>query len=312
MKLGNLNLITLKNGAYEAVLAPEVGGAMISLTKNGVEAMNVPTNEEILRTKSTRFGYPLLFPPNRIDGGKFTAAGKTYQFPLNEPARGNSLHGFLHTRAWEVESVSENEAVLVFKGTPDTDFYQYLSCEFEVRRVFELTEEGLKETIVIKNTGKDTMPIGLGFHTAFKADPTSKVRVSIGKRIEVTERMLPTGVVRALSEEEAAFRNEGQNPIAWNMDDHYTVEPIEVIGEKFHGAVIERADATVTYEVDPFYRHWMIWNSGQDGTFICIEPQNWRINAPNLVEELGAEAGMDLLESGKTLEVATFLKIETK
>ncbi len=312
MELGNLTLITLRNGAYEAVIAPEVGGAMISLTKNGIEAMNTPENEEILREKPTSYGYPLLFPPNRIDGGKFTAAGKTFQFPLNEPKRGNSLHGFLHKRAWEVECVSEDKAVLVFKGTPDTDFYQYLSVEFEVRRVFELTEEGLKETVVILNTGKDTMPVGLGFHTAFKADPTSKVRVSIGKRIEVTERMLPSGVVRNLNEDEALFRGEGQNPIAWNMDDHYTVEPIEVDGKPLHGAVIERSDATVTYEVDPFYRHWMIWNCGQEGSFICIEPQNWRIDAPNLVDKLGDEAGMDLLESGKSMEVSTFLKIETK
>ena len=95
--------------------------------------------------------------------------------------------------------------------------------------------------------------------------------------------------------------------MAWNMDDHYTVRYLEKDGKSFHGALIHRAHGTVCYEVDPFYRHWMVWNCGQKGGFICLEPQNWRINAPNLVETLGKDAGFDVLESGQQIEVKAYL-----
>ena len=71
MKLGDLKIITLKAGEYEADFAPEVGGMLIRLAKNGVDSVNVPKEEARLRKDPTPYGLPLLFPPNRIDGGHF-------------------------------------------------------------------------------------------------------------------------------------------------------------------------------------------------------------------------------------------------
>ena len=96
--LGTLPIITLNNGIYEAKISPRTGGMLLSLKKNGVEVLHCPGSQEELQEAVTSYGYPLLFPPNRIEDGRFTAAGKTYQFPLNAPARNNSLHGFLHKR----------------------------------------------------------------------------------------------------------------------------------------------------------------------------------------------------------------------
>ena len=38
--------------------------------------------------------YPFV---NRLDGGRYTYRGQSYQFAVNEPARNNSLHGLLMT-----------------------------------------------------------------------------------------------------------------------------------------------------------------------------------------------------------------------
>ena len=43
----------------------------------------------------------------------------------------------------------------------------------------------------------------------------------------------------------------------------------------------------------------MIWNCRQEGSFICIEPQNWRINAPNL-DLPREESGLDVLADQET------------
>ena len=56
----------------------------------------------------------------------------------------------------------------------------------------------------------------------------------------------------------------------------------------------------------------MIWNKGCCGDMICIEPQDWRINAPNLVETLGAEAGFDVLEPGESVQAVSHLSIALK
>lgn len=307
-----LQILTLKKGAYEAMITPVVGGALLSLKKNGVEILNTPNTKEELMAAVTSYGYPLLFPPNRVEDGCFTAGGKTYQFPLNEPARHNSLHGFLHKKEWKVEKVAEDQAVLVFEADEQTDFYSFFPVRFEIRRQYDLAEEGLKETITITNKGEEAMPVGLGFHTAFRVDETSHVWASVGERVITNERMLPTGEFRELNEKERAFREEGISPVAFNMDDLYEVEPLEVNGQPFHGAIIETKETKAYFTVAPFFRHWVIWNKNCNGKFMCIEPQNWTINAPNLVETMGEKAGMDMLGAGETISVWTFLCAENK
>ncbi len=310
--IGEMEIIELEHGGYRIQVVPQLGGQVISLEKNGVEALNVPGDPALFVEKSTSYGLPILFPPNRIDGGKFKTATREYQFAINEPARGNSLHGFLHKRPWKLVSAEADTLQVEFEAGPETDFYGYYPHTFRAVQTNQLSKEGLLQEISIENKGDEPMPIGLGFHSAFKVDEESLVRISVGKRILMSDRMLPTGEVRELNEEEARLRAKGLTPIAWSMDDHYTAEPIEENGKPFHGAIVERKDGRIFYEVDPFYQHWMIWNSNQAGNLICLEPQNWRVNAPNLVSEgMGEkEAGFYQLQPGETLKVYTKLWIE--
>lgn len=310
--LGSYEMIEIKAGGYTLQAVPQLGGQVISLEKGGLQALHTPASQEALDQASTAYGLPVLFPPNRIDGGHFQTPFREYQFPVNETARGNSLHGFLHTRPWQVAEVGEDHLKLQYKADETTDFYPFYPHAFTAAQTYRLDENGLHQEIAIENQSGQPMPVGLGFHSAFAADKQTKVRVSVGKRILMSERMLPTGEVRSLNEEEQRLRAEGLEPVAWSMDDHYTAEPIEEAGRPFHGAVITRAGGKVIYEVDPFYQHWMIWNAAQQGEFICIEPQNWRVNAPNLVNEgmEEGEAGFCMLNPGETLKVWAALRIE--
>ena len=310
MKFGDKDIYTLKAGGYTAWAVPALGGQMMGLSKDGIQALHEPVSPEDTVKGSTSYGFPILFPPNRIDGGHFTLRGREFQFPLNEPARNNSLHGFLHKRPWKVEEAADNLLRMSFTGDENTDFFSIFPVKFKVEQLYELDETGLSQTITVTNTGSDPLPLGLGFHSAFVVDPDSRVLLSVGKRIEVTDRMLPSGVVRELSEEEAPLRKEGLDPMAWEMDDHYTVKALEIDGKPFHGALISRDGATVRYQVDDFYRHWMIWNCKKKGGFICLEPQNWRIDAPNLVNTIGEDSGFDVLEPGQTISVKAHLSIE--
>ena len=315
-KIPGISTVTINQGPYEALVAPLNGGHLLSLEKisqkGTYKALHEPDSRDELLKTPTSYGLPVLFPPNRIDGGTFTAAGKTYHFPINEAERNNSLHGFLHTRPWKVISQSNSGLTMEFTLGQDDGFYDSFPVEGKVRLSYELDEEGLEQTIRVANTGEDPMPLGLGWHSAFSVEPTSRIRLSIGQRVEMTDRMLPSGVVRDLSEGEEAFRRQGQLPCQWEMDDHYTVKPLDMGGKPFHGALIDNGSYLIRYTVDPFYRHWMVWNAYQNGHFICLEPQNWRVNAPNLVEKLGEEAGFDLIPPGQTVTAKAHIEILEK
>ncbi|MBR3393401.1 MAG: aldose 1-epimerase [Firmicutes bacterium] len=310
MEFGGKQVITLEAGGYTAWALPEAGGQLIGLSRNGIKALAEPKSWEDFEKGTTSYGLPILFPPNRIDGGRFEVEGKVFQFPLNEAKRGNSLHGFLHKRPWEVVESKSDYLKMRFVGDDTTDFFSVFPVYFEVIQEYKLDETGLHQTITVTNIGEDPLPLGLGFHSAFVVDEDSRVLLSVGRRIEVNDRMLPSGVVRELSEAESALREGGLDPMAWSMDDHYTVEELTIHDQKFHGAVIYRKGAVVTYEVDPFYRHWMVWNCNQKGGFICLEPQNWRINAPNLFSSIGLESGFDLLPAEEEISVDAHISID--
>ncbi|MFQ9801701.1 MAG: hypothetical protein ACLR23_25520 [Clostridia bacterium] len=75
------------------------------------------------------------------------------------------------------------------------------------------------------------------------------------------------------------MRTEGLSPFYADLDGHFTSKPLE---GNFHGAIITTPSLGIKtwYEVDSVYKHWMIWNCEREGSFICIEPQNWKSTRP--------------------------------
>lgn len=303
--------ITLHAADYEAVFAPQIGGACVQLKKNGREIFHHIEGGSFEAADAARYGLPLLFPPNRLDGGKYIFEGQEIHYPIKNAELNVSCHGSVHRKAWQVEGYTEEddfaEIHLVYEGDGEEDQGELYPYEYEIEQVYTLDAQGLHQEVRITNFTEQNMPIGLGFHTAFALHPEhgEKVSVSIGKHIQLSERILPTGVLEDLSEQEAAFASaEGGDGLFRVLDDHYTASPLQINGKPFHGAILtDPVSGTRTcYKVDSFYKNWMIWNCGQEGSFICLEPQNWRINAPNL--KCGPEeSGMDVLGPQETLSV---------
>ncbi len=85
----------------QATVLPEVGANLVSfrdLTR-GFTFLHEPGADEMddFRQKPYLYGIPVLFPPNRYDGGTFTYARKRVQLPVSEAETGTHLHGFLYT-----------------------------------------------------------------------------------------------------------------------------------------------------------------------------------------------------------------------
>jgi aldose 1-epimerase len=293
--------IHLSAGGYEALIVPEVGANLVELKdiNRNVSVLNSPNNLhgfERLRKFPLIFGVPVLFPPNRIEDGKFKVEDKVYEFKINEKSRNNYMHGFISKEKWiitkkEVISESEVQIEAVFNFTKEHNFYTYFPHESEYKLVYNLSNRGLKQTMTITNFGNEKMPIGVGYHTAFRVPfcengyiKDYRVLASIDKRWEQNERLLPTSKLLELTEEEQKYHNKGIRPNKYELEAHYKLKSMDLKGKKINGAIIqdERNGIRVVYDMGESYKHFVIWNGLIDNNVLCIEPQSCIINAPNV------------------------------
>lgn len=301
-------------GGYSAIVIPGIGANLIQLkNKNrNLNILRIPPDIETFRKRPQVYGIPVLFPPNRIGGGTFEAAGMVYNFPKNEPSNPNNhIHGLLRTRPWKVTFTGTTDSTasveLTFSADSNTDFYKYFPHKFDFKLNYKLSDKGLKQTAQIINHSDKPMPVGLGYHTAFNI-PFSKnscaencrLKVTVGHKWELNDELLPTGKSLPLSTKLKKMTEEGMCPSGHSMDGLFSSEIQNINGKYFNGAVIEDNDAGVrlVYEVGLGFKHWVIWNDGGNKGFICPEPQTWMTNAPNvdLPEEI---SGFRLLVPGE-------------
>lgn len=304
-----MSTITLNAGPYSAVFEPSRGGMLIALKKDGKDLMHHYDSLKEIDEKPYSFGFPPLFPPNRLDDGKFMFDGKQVDMPLTDPTKGNSCHGYIHNQPWQMDGYTQGddcaEIHMSFLADENTNFYSYYPFKFSLEVTYILDVNGLHQSLTLTNEDDCRIPTGFGWHSAFALNPEhgTRVQISFGKEIELTERSLPTGRLLELDEELAKFRTpEGQTPLYRVFDNHFTAEPFEKDGKPFHGVILtDPVDRTRTvYVADPKFIHWMMWNDEQNGQYVCLEPQNWRINAPNL--DLPAEeSGFTVLEVGESV-----------
>jgi len=174
--------VILRYGSYEAAVIPSIGANLISLRDHAHQytILREPRSIDELCAAPGVYGIPVLFPPNRYEDGRFPWNGKVYEFPVNEAATNNHLHGFLMDIPWNVEGFGsdELESRVVLSVTIDErhPVYRYLPHRFTVRLRYALDRDGLRQQVSIHNEGTDEMPCLLAFHTAINAPfaPNSK------------------------------------------------------------------------------------------------------------------------------------------
>ncbi len=312
----------LRAGDWEALVVPQCGAHLISLTNRtrGFDILRTPPTVAALREHPAVWGIPVLFPPNRIAEGRFDFDGREYRLPINEPNRGNHIHGLLLAAPWKVERLTtiDNTAEIgmVFEQNADSAAYKSFPAAFVFSLIYALRREGLVQSVRIENIGDAPMPVCLGFHTAFNipfvagtAAADYSLRVTIGdKRWEMDqERYLPSGKALPLNEREKLLKSIGIAPIAEPISAHYPAGTVEA----FNGAELScpRADVKLVYDVGAAYGHWVLWNGGGSKGFICPEPQTCMVNARNL--RLPATVtGMISLAPGQTWQTSSEIRIE--
>jgi aldose 1-epimerase len=152
---------------YESVVVPSLGANVISLraTVNGqtVDILRTPPDGETLLNDPYAYGVPILFPANRVAGGKYSWDGVEYSFPKNYPNNVH-IHGVLHNREWPVAGFGAENSRAWVRFTLDTDqdsgLFQHFPVSMAIHLEITLSENGLTHSFTVRNKSKDMTRAG--------------------------------------------------------------------------------------------------------------------------------------------------------
>lgn len=179
------------DGDYHARVDPN-GARLMRLHHRGEPLIEDTTTSaaavEVLEASS------ILAPwPNRLDGGRFSWQGRDVQVPVNEPDRGNAIHGLIRRRPFTVTSHSAHEVELAC----EIDANEWPG-QLTVTVGFRLTDAGLEMSITATTDDDAAVPFAWGWHPYLRAGNAAldecTLKLPAAYQLDLDgERLLPTG-----------------------------------------------------------------------------------------------------------------------
>lgn len=300
-------MIELNAAGYTALIAPQLGGSCVRLARFGSETLRTP--ETFPPENPFLYGTPMLFFPNRIDGGRFEFEECVYQLPVNEVKTGCFLHGTLHSTPFAVVARSENAVTLEYRAAKDAPYLTFPHA-FTLRQTWTLGEDGLAQQVTFTNDSGLNMPVALAFHTTFRLPfgPDSApqdMRLTLDSTAEYSRdaRYLPDGGAAAEYPGRIEM-DEGRY-----MPSAQSVSRFLRMGSRREMRLTDtRAGTALTYRAGEGYNYWMVVGGGENG-YLCVEPQTWMINCPNAPFPR-EESGFAFLRPGESRTYETNMQIE--
>lgn len=157
-------LVTLKSGAAECCLCPEVGGSIISWSISGQELLRRADFSAIASGDPFRFAsFPLVPFSNRIANGKFHWEGEQIEIEPNFAPEPHAIHGIGWKVPWEITEQSDAQTVLTFRHHAD-DRWRW---PFAATQFFTLGEDILTIALEAMNLSDAPVPLAFGHHPYF-------------------------------------------------------------------------------------------------------------------------------------------------
>jgi aldose 1-epimerase len=253
----------------QARIAPEIGGALLSLHHGG-RLLTRETPDEVIKAGNVRLtaGFPLVPYVNRIADGHFSFAGRSFQLATNFPDSSHPLHGLGWQRAWRVVQQSSADCLLTYDtGAGDEKDWPF---RFSAELRYGLRDDGLDISLAMTNREHTAAPAGLGFHPFFLVDNQTRVHFKAKALWTNDPTMLPR---KPLPEEVRQFA-EGWRPAGGNFDNDI---------EGWDGRMLMTSvpgDLTLSMVVEPVFSWLRIFNPTKGDSF-AVEPMTHATNAIN-------------------------------
>lgn len=179
-------------------IIPGYGACLTDLVFEGKSILDgYATYEELIENKWSKSAF--LFPfPNRLKDGVYHFENVRYQFPVNNPATGNAIHGYGKSLPMEVSEIicDHNRAQVrcTYTGTGENPSYPF---PFSFSVLMTISNKNTFDVeMSFKNTGTGNMPVGLGWHPYFSiADSADDIWMQLPAchKVIIDDRMIPTG-----------------------------------------------------------------------------------------------------------------------
>jgi aldose 1-epimerase len=285
-----MDLVKLRRGEGEVVLAPHVGGGILSWTDRG-QAMLRPPLPGALELGLVRnlAAMPLVPYSNRIDRGLFGFAGTRYELPAT--FGGHAIHGVGWKRPWTVTRSSDDTATLRLDHAPD----ELWPFAFQAEQEVTLGEASLTWRLSMTSHHDGPAPAGLGFHPYF---PRGGDAVARGAGASL--RFAADGVW--LNGPDSIPMRRAPVPDEW---DHAGGKRVgaTVVDNCFTGwrgpALLDYATHTLAITADPLFR-FLVAFTPEDKDFFAVEPVSHMNDGVNRMDA-DVDHGVVTLQGGETL-----------
>ena len=307
-RIERFRVLTLESsalGGIDAAVAVEAGMVICSLRHRGEELLGQRGGLRRYVDERSTMGIPLLYPwANRLGSARFDIGGREVDVeagspqPALDPA-GLPIHGLLSgARDWRLERRQGTGGggliAARFDFTADQGLMAAFPFPHELSITVTLGEATLTITTAIEATGQTVVPIAFGFHPYLRlpgvARPDWEVQIPVSQRLELDQRMLPTGEVRPVE--------IAGGPLGSRTFDDAFVAPVE--GKPF---VLAGGGRRIEMRFDSSYPFAQVYAPGDDAV-IAFEP----MTAPSNAMITGGR-DLRLLEPGGRFEAGFSVRV---
>ena len=224
----------------------------------------------------------VLFPfPNRVENGRYEFEEKSYQLPINHPAEGHALHGFVCDKTFEIihQESSDSIAEIILFYEYDGSYPGY-PFPFQMNIKYRLDEKGFSCFTEILNFGKDSMPMSEGWHPYFSfGGSVDNIQLQVPDAdIIITDKLIPTGDKQPYT--------HFKNPETINENEFDTCFLLKSNKERYETKLINPDEQiTVVLWQDKKYKYLQIYTP-PERTSVALEPMTGNVNNFNNKEDL--------------------------
>lgn len=306
-----VDIVGIEAQGERATFLPEFGFHCLSYKVSSLDVVAGPVDIGDLRTHPFRSGIPILFPfPGRIADGRFSYRSHDHQLTINEPERGNAIHGLVYDCAFTVT----RRGPFYVRAEFDSSQCPHLRLAWPWPFMFAVDYEvgnGLRCKISVTNTGDSPMPMALGVHPYFHAPlnglglrDAMQIQAGAQRYWRLGPRMLPTGEIST-----ARGRLDLGKPTALAGNSY---DDVMLVSRSAQEAPIARLidpamRIAVELHADAAFRELVVYApAGRE--VVAFEPYTAAPDCFNLAAR-GIDAGMIELEPGARFEASFEIRV---
>lgn len=272
-------MIQLQN-EYLTAKFNEIGAELKSLMMDGREYI-WPGHPEIWKSSC-----PVLFP---VCGGmkdnKYTYKGKEY--PMTR-------HGFVRTRPFTVESLSDTRVVFLNKSDAETKaMYPF---DYELRLSYTLQEKSVQIEYFVKNLTEDTMYFSIGSHEGYLTPGGVEDYDVIFPQKETLNTYVLSGTILS-NETMPILKEQSVLPI---YEKYFMIDTLVFKDLQSKSATLRNRKTGRAIRVDfPDAENFMIWHN-PGAPYLCLEPWNGVADIVGSSYAIEEKEGIRTLAAGET------------